>query len=69
MNGEGSFVIGNGRSDVLRSNLVYASGSQVQITGSLCIQNSTGTPINAVSAAGFVRGVVNGVQVFFAYYI
>ena len=66
---EGAFVVGNGSSNASRSNLLVAAGNRVSITGSLAIQNSTGTPTNAVVAAGFVRGVVNGVQVFFPYYI
>ena len=69
ISGGGAFIVGNGSSNVLRSNLIYAQGSQVQVTGSLCIQNTTGTPTNAVTPSGFVRGVVNGVQVFFPYYI
>ena len=37
----GSFIIGNGTSSVLRSNLVFASGSSFQITGSLSLKNTT----------------------------
>jgi hypothetical protein len=40
-NGQGTFVIGNGTSDLNRSNLLYASGSQVQITGSLIVSGSS----------------------------
>jgi hypothetical protein len=35
--GSGAFIIGNGTADNARSNLVFASGSQFQITGSLNI--------------------------------
>jgi hypothetical protein len=38
---ESTFIIGNGTSDGSRSNLIFASGSQVQITGSLLITGST----------------------------
>jgi hypothetical protein len=34
------FIIGNGTSDINRSNLVFASGSQFQITGSLEVSGS-----------------------------
>jgi hypothetical protein len=36
---QSSFIIGNGTSDSLRSNLVFASGSQFQITGSLNVRD------------------------------
>jgi len=32
-----AFIIGNGTSDTSRSNLIFASGSQVQVTGSLTV--------------------------------
>ena len=37
---QSAFIIGNGTSDANRSNLIFASGSQVQITGSLTVQNT-----------------------------
>jgi hypothetical protein len=37
----GAFIHGNGTSDANRSNLIYASGSQVQITGSLGVRGNT----------------------------
>jgi len=41
---QSAFIVGNG-SDVARSNLIFASGSQVQVTGSLIVSGS-GTFIN-----------------------
>jgi hypothetical protein len=40
-NGQGAFIIGNGISNTNRSNLLYASGSIVQITGSLTVSGSS----------------------------
>lgn len=37
---ESAFIIGNGTSDTNRSNLIFASGSQAQITGSLRVTGS-----------------------------
>jgi len=37
MSGAGAFIVGNGTNNTLRSNLIYAQGSEVQITGSLLI--------------------------------
>ena len=37
---ESAFIHGNGTSDASRSNLIFASGSQVQITGSLIVSGS-----------------------------
>ena len=39
--GSGAFIIGNGTADNARSNLVFASGSQFQITGSLNVSGSS----------------------------
>ena len=44
---QSAFIIGNGTSDVNRSNLVFASGSQFQVTGSLIVSNDS--LINRVS--------------------
>jgi len=41
-----AFIIGNGVDDSNRSNLVYASGSQFQVTGSLNVSGSTHTVQN-----------------------
>ena len=38
--GQGAFILGNGTSDTNRSNLIFASGSEVQITGSLITNGS-----------------------------
>jgi len=40
---QGAFILGNGTSDSSRSNLIFASGSQVQITGSLYVTSSSPT--------------------------
>lgn len=37
---QSAFILGNGTSDGSRSNLIFASGSQVQVTGSLNISGS-----------------------------
>ena len=51
-NGQGTFVIGNGTSNLNRSNLLYASGSTVQITGSLNVSASiTGSLLGTASFA------------------
>ena len=42
---QSAFIVGNGTADGSRSNLIFASGSQVQITGSLIVSGS-GTFIN-----------------------
>jgi hypothetical protein len=36
----GAFILGNGNFPSTKSNLIYASGSQVQITGSLIVTGS-----------------------------
>jgi hypothetical protein len=41
ISGSGTVIIGNGTSNGSRSNLLFASGSQVQITGSLLIQSAS----------------------------
>ena len=50
---QGAFIIGNGpASGASRSNLLYASGSEVQITGSLVVSAGiTGTVTNATNVA------------------
>lgn len=37
---QSAFIVGNGTADGARSNLIFASGSQVQITGSLIVSGS-----------------------------
>ena len=39
--GQSAFIIGNGTSNTSRSNLLYASGSEVHVTGSLKVSGST----------------------------
>jgi len=36
----GAFILGNGTSDAIRSNLIFAAGNTVQITGSLSVSGS-----------------------------
>jgi len=53
---QSAFIIGNGTSDAARSNLVFASGSQVQITGSLIVSgSSTFTNIGPAVFSGSVN--------------
>jgi len=49
---QSAFIIGNGTSDATRSNLIFASGSQVQITGSLNVSAGiTGSLLGTASYA------------------
>jgi hypothetical protein len=50
---QSAFIIGNGTSNNLRSNLVFASGSQFQITGSLTVSGSI-TASGTISASGLL---------------
>jgi hypothetical protein len=47
---DGAFIHGNGTSDAARSNLIYAAGNEVQITGSLNITGSL--LVNGVAPGG-----------------
>jgi hypothetical protein len=47
---QSAFIHGNGTSDAARSNLIFASGSQVQITGSLRVSGSL--LVNGVAPGG-----------------
>ena len=67
---QSAFIVGNGTSDATRSNLIFASGSQVQITGSLIVSGS-GTFINigpaifsgsVASTAGFTGSIQGTAQ-------
>jgi hypothetical protein len=51
---EAAFIVGNGIDDSNRSNLIYAAGTSVQVTGSLDVQGTitnNGTNIQALSIA------------------
>ena len=49
---QSAFIVGNGLSTTSRSNLIFASGSQVQITGSLRVRGSiTGSLFGTASSA------------------
>jgi len=49
---QSAFIVGNGTSGTNRSNLIFASGSQVQVTGSLRVQGSiTGSLFGTASSA------------------
>jgi hypothetical protein len=68
---QGAFIHGNGTSDANRSNLIFASGSQVQITGSLNVSGSItgslfGTSSYATNAltASYVIGGGGGGSTF-----
>lgn len=41
---ESAFIVGNGTDDSNRSNLIYAAGNEVQITGSLAVNTDITTP-------------------------
>lgn len=60
----GAFIVGNGMSETLRSNLLFASGSIVQITGSLTVtQGITGSLQGTASFAmtsSFLGNSTNG---------
>jgi len=47
---DGAFIHGNGTSDAARSNLIYAAGTEVQITGSLKVSGSL--LVNGVAPGG-----------------
>ena len=48
----GAFIVGNGISDISRSNLIFAAGKTVQITGSLQVSGSiTGSLFGTASYA------------------
>jgi hypothetical protein len=61
ISGTGAFIVGNGSSNTSRSNLIFASGTEVQITGSLNAPNITGslqgtsswatTAVNSITAS------------------
>jgi len=61
ISGTGAFIVGNGSSNTSRSNLIFASGTEVQITGSLNATNITGslqgtsrwatTAVNSITAS------------------
>jgi len=50
VSGAGAFILGNGIDDSNRSNLIFASGSSVQVTGSLDITGN----LNVLGTASFV---------------
>lgn len=54
--GQSAFIIGNGTSDSTRSNLIFASGSIVQITGSLRVSGSITGSLQGT--ASYVSGSV-----------
>jgi hypothetical protein len=57
---QGAFIVGNGTSAGSRSNLVYASGSTVQITGSLGVSGSARVSNGlTVTGSSILDGVVN----------
>jgi len=57
---ESAFIIGNGTADNARSNLIFASGSQVQITGSLNVNGSGNFTSNlTVTGSSTFIGPVN----------
>ena len=57
-----AFIIGNGTSNSTRSNLVFASGSQFQITGSLIVSGSSTFTGNQI-VTGSTRGSVTALSI------
>jgi hypothetical protein len=58
---EGAFILGNGTSDANRSNLIFAAGNTVQITGSLDVSGSiTGSLQGTASYATTASFALNG---------
>ena len=56
---QGAFIHGNGTSDANRSNLIFTSGSIVQITGSLRVSGSiTGSLLGTATTASYVTGSI-----------
>jgi hypothetical protein len=59
---QSAFILGNGTSEANRSNLIFASGSQVQITGSLRITGSFVPPVmTSASRAALVNPATGSV--------
>jgi hypothetical protein len=57
----GAFILGNGTSDASRSNLIFAAGNTVQITGSLNVSGSiTGSLLGTASYATTASYALNG---------
>jgi hypothetical protein len=57
---EGAFILGNGTDDSNRSNLIFAAGNRVEVTGSLNItQGITGSLLGTASKADEVKVVDN----------
>jgi len=59
---QSAFIVGNGTSDAVRSNLIFASGSQVQITGSAQITGSLIIQGNS-QVSGSLRGQVTALSI------
>jgi hypothetical protein len=58
---EGAFILGNGTSDANRSNLIFAAGNTVQITGSLSVSGSiTGSLQGTASFATTATQIQSG---------
>ena len=55
---QSAFIVGNGTADASRSNLIFASGSQVQITGSLMVNDIFQLTRRASLPAAPVEGMV-----------
>ena len=67
---QSAFIVGNGTADGARSNLIFASGSEVQLTGSLKIKDilqlslRTTTP-TAVEGMIIASGSVGASKVYY----
>jgi hypothetical protein len=57
---DGAFILGNGTSDINRSNLIFAAGNQVEITGSLNTSGSVFFPTLVTSSTAVSNVVMYG---------
>ena len=57
---QSAFIVGNGTSDGARSNLIFASGSQVQVTGSvIATAGFTGSLLGTATTASYVLNAIS----------
>ena len=72
VSGSGAFIVGDGFTPAWggqKHNLIYAANGQVQISGSVCIQNTAGTPVNTAAPNRWIPFVHNGDSGFIPFYI
>jgi hypothetical protein len=75
VSGSGSFIVGGGPNDFQRTNLIYTTGSvlqingSLQITGSVSILNTPGTPANTATPNRWIPFTHNGQAGFIPFYV